>query len=185
MRGMLIRSEGLVRHPDRSKWYGQADRFSRDQFIPILCSYVGQPITPEVRFIFRLHKENCFVWAWNTKKNGVMDTPYKTPDITGPEVWALWARVMGGPWWLKVLLPILDLETLVGSILWRWFQPKTNRVCRNHMLVCITGMKKFPSITMRLAFHLNNWPDLLQRHRAHCDAVKEYQTADLFERAIK
>lgn len=185
MRSMLIRTDGLVRHPDQSKWYGQPDRFSRDQLIPIMCSFVGEPVERDCREVYRRHRAHYFLYAWNTKKNGAMDVPDKMPDITGPETWALWARIHGGPWWLKLLLPILDLETLVGSMLWRWFQPDTNRVCRNHMLVCITGMKKFPSITMRLAYWLNDWKDLIAKHRAHCDAVGEYQTADLFERAIK
>lgn len=185
MRSMLIRTDGLVRHPDKSKWYGQPDRFSRDQLIPILCSFAGQTPTAEVRLILHHHRKNNFLWAWNKKKNGVMDTPDKMPDITGPEIWALWCRVLGGPWWLKLLLPLLDLETLLGSITWRWFQPDTNRVCRNHMLICITGMKTYPTLTMRLAYWLNDWKDLITKHRAHCAAVGEYQTADLFEHTIK
>lgn len=183
MRAMLIRDRGPVRHPDESKWYGQPDRFSRDQLIPLLCSYVASPGF-EQRKLFYFHEKNNFLRAWNTKKNGVMDAPLKTPDITGPEVWALWARVNQGPWWLKVLLPLLDIETLVGSILWR-FKRKSNRVCRNHMLVCIVGMKRYPTIVMRLAYHLNDWPDLCDRWDAHCRAVKEYPTADLFRQVVK
>lgn len=195
MRAMLIRPGwGLVRHPDPTKWYGKPDRFSRDQLIPILCSFVGEIPTAEVRTVFSMHKKNKFLWAWNTRKNGVMDAPLKTPDFTGPEIWALWYRVRSGPWWLRILLPILDLETLVGSIIWRWrtlneyhkpVQYKENRVCRNHMLICLTGLKKNTTWIMRLAVWLNDWRDLIDRHRAHCQAVGEYQTAELFELEAK
>lgn len=185
LRSLIIKPDGMVRHPDKSKWYGQTDRFSRDQLIPILCSFVGSIPDADTRLVFRLHRARKFLTAWNTKKNGVMDTPDKFPDITGPEVWALWCRVLGGPWWLNLLLPILDLETLAGSISWRYFQPATNRVTRNHMLVCLTGMKKFPTVTMRLANWINNWPDLTARWAAHSKAVGEFPTADLFLAALK
>lgn len=182
MRSMLITVDGPRRHWDASQWWGQTDRFSRDQLIPILCSFVGEEFAADARQLYRLHAKHFFVYAWNKKKNGVMETPDKMPDITGPEVWALWIRVHGGSFLTRLLLPILDLETLVGSITWRWFQPKTNRVCRNHMLVCMTGLKRFPSITMRLANWLNDWDDLLARHDAHCLAVGEYPTSPDFYR---
>lgn len=185
MRTMLIQPEGLLRHPDRTKWWGKPDRFSRDQLIPILASFAGDNQPPDLQKIFRMHRRKWFCFAWNTKKNGVLDAPGKMPDLTGPEVWALWIRVMDGPWFLKLLLPILDLETLLGSITWRWFQPVTNRVCRNHMLVCIIGQKFIPTITMRLAYWMNNWPDLIDRWWSHTHAVKEYPTAILFDKAVK
>lgn len=184
-RDMLIRDTGPVRHPDTSKWYGQPDRFSRDQLIPLLCSFVENR-NGDWRKLYYFHAKNHFRWAWNTRKNGTMDAPLKRPDFTGPEVWALWCRVMEGPWWLKCLLLFLDIETLVGSIIWRWRSVfgSTNRVCRNHMLVCLTGMKRYPTIIMRLAFYLNDWPELCDRWESHCRAVKEYPTADLFQKAV-
>lgn len=182
MRDMLIRDKGPVRHPDESKWYGQPDRFSRDQLIPILCSFVAA-VGGGAGHLYYFHRKNKFLRAWNTRKNGAMDVPLKPADFTGPEVWALWARVRQGPWWLKCLLLFLDLETLAGSILWR-FKRKSDRVCRNHMLVCIIGMTRYPTITMRAAFHLNDWPDLIARWEGHCRDVKEYPTADLFRAAV-
>lgn len=186
MRSMLIRPGwGLVRHPDPTKWYGKPDRFSRDQLIPILCSFVGEEIKAETRTVYAMHRKNKFLWAWNTRKNGVMDAPLKTPDFTGPEIWGLWCRIFGGPWWLKCLLLFLDLETLVGSILWRYFQPKTNRVTRNHMLMCLTGLKRYPTLAIRLANRINDWPELLNRWEAHCLAVGEYPTAPEFRRILQ
>jgi hypothetical protein len=52
------------------------------------------------------------------------------------------------------------------------------------MLVCIVGIRNFPTITMRLAYWINNWPDLLSRWRAHQTATKEFDTATHFEQAV-
>src|SRR6185369_6729494 len=30
-----------ARHPDLNKWYGQPDRFSRDQLIPAICGIIN------------------------------------------------------------------------------------------------------------------------------------------------
>ncbi len=183
---MLIKILGKhapVRHPDKTKWYGQEDRFSRDQLIPVICAGINLKRSTTVDVIFNWHKARKFLTAWNTKKNGAMDVPDKRPDITGPEIWALWIRYKR-PDWAKWVLWILDLETLVGSMLWRWWQPSTNRLTRNHMLICITGMRRDPSFIMRMAYALNDWPDLWNRWRGHCQAVGEFDTYSLFNDAI-
>lgn len=176
-----------VRHPDKSRWYGQSDRFSRDQMIPLLCSYVGEPEYAHI--LFEAHKKNWFLWAWNTRKNGEGDLPLKTPDPTGPEIWALWLRVIFStePWYRQIfewlLLCILDLETLVGSILWR-LRPKSN-VTRNHMLVAITARANMPTPTSWMAFKINDFVDLISRWKQHCLECKEYETWELFDTKIK
>lgn len=171
-----------VRHPDTTKWYGQEDRFSRDQLIPIICAGVHSGAWP-VNTIYRWHRRRWFLTAWNTRGNGALDMPKKFPDITGPEVWALWIRFKR-PWWARLILCFLDLETMIGSIVWR-FQPKSNRLTRNHMLVCITGMRTLPGITMRLANWINDWDDLIGRWKLHCVKGLEYDTAELFEKHIR
>lgn len=174
----LVDENGLPRrHPDTTKWYGQSDRFSRDQLIPLICAGIELKQNVTIDVIFDSHKKLSFLTAWNIRKNGVMETVEKFPDFTGPEVWALWIRYKK-PWWAWMVLWLLDIETLVGSILWH-FKPKTDRVCRNHMLVCLTGMKH-PTWVMRLAYWLNDWPDLIQRWTDHCAAVGEYPTGFMF-----
>lgn len=171
-----------VRHPDPTKWYGQEDRFSRDQLIPLLC-YMLSLVLYDKRLdvLFEMHKRNWFLFAWNTRKNGSFDAPEKPADITGPEIWALWIRIYK-PIIGMLFLWVLDIETLVGSVIWRWF--RKDRVTRNHMLVCITAYKSVPTITMRLAYHLNDWQDLIDRWDAHCQAVGEENTAALFRKAV-
>lgn len=180
-RELLIKPDAPVRHPDYSRWWGRPDRFSRDQLIPILCSYVENYSHGSARLLFRLHRKRLFLTAWNTRKNGAIDVPEKSPDFTGPEIWALWIRIFQ-PWWGIIILPILDIETLIGSITWKF---RKSRVTRNHMLVCLTGRRRFFNLTMRLAFWLNDWDTLIERWRAHCQAVGEYQTAVLFKNKLE
>lgn len=168
-----------LRHPDSSKWYGQPDRFSRDQMIPCLCAALVDGATP-ANLLYFAHKQRFFLTAWNTKGNGAMELPNKFPDICGPEVWALWLRVRN-PWWAKLMLPFLDIETFINTLLWRWW--RTDRVCRNHMLVCLMIQKHKPTLLSWLSYKLLPWKDLLQRWEGHCKDVGEYPTYDLFYEA--
>lgn len=179
------------RHPDQSRWYGQEDRFSRDQLIPIICAGIRLGTNTAVEIIFNWHRGRYFLTAWNTRKNGAFDVPDKTPDPTGPEIWALWLRYKR-PWWARLVLWLLDMETLVGSVIWRWFKNKRhpsgrydNRLTRNHMLVSITARKYMPTVTSRLAYWLNDWPNLWNRWKDHCVAVNEYDTYTLFRAALE
>lgn len=170
--------EGVpLRHPDTTKWYGQPDRFSRDQLIPILCSLFN--VKPRLNMFYLAHKKRWFLAAWNTRGNGAIDMPWKFPDVCGPEVWALWIRLFS-PWWAPAVLWLLDIQTLVGAIQWRWFTPKTNQVTRNHMLVCITMTKHSPSITTKLINKINDYEDLAYRWMLCNQATKEYPTYQYF-----
>jgi hypothetical protein len=171
-----------LRHPDVTKWYGQPDRFSRDQLIPMICSSMTNSLRG-YRF-YGAHKKRFLLTAWNIKGNGSVDMPNKFPDLCGPEIWGLWVR-FHKPWWARLVLGILDLQTLVGAIQWRWFTPISNRVTRNHMLVCITQRRNLPTLVSELAYHINNYPDLIERWRGHCEAVGEYPTADLFQSLVE
>ncbi|MDH4163343.1 MAG: hypothetical protein OEW15_11740 [Nitrospirota bacterium] len=166
-----------LRHPDRKKWYGLPHRYSRDQLIAMLCGAMMAGVALDN--VFRAHRERWFVTAWNTRKNGVVETPWKFPDICGPEVWALWIRFYK-PWWGWFVLTFLDVETLVGAITWRWFQPKTNQICRNHMLVSFVMRRRQPSLLTPFIQAINDYPEMIARWRASNEATGEFPTADLF-----
>jgi len=178
-----------LRHPDKTKWYGQGDRFSRDQLIAVLCGFAMNDagwFYREYGYIsglwfrrelFKAHKRRWFLTAWNTKGNGEIDAKKKTPDITGPEVWGLWIRIFK-PWWGRLVLWFFDLETLFGSIHWRYF--RKGNVCRNHMLVAIVSTTVKPTFVSRLAGWFNNWPELLRRWQSHCIATGEFPTDKYF-----
>jgi len=172
------------RHPDITKWYGQPDRFSRDQLTPVICAGVRLAREINVDDIFEQHQAKKFLTAWNTRGNGQMDLPKKFPDITGPEIWALWLRYKK-PWWAFLFVWLLDIETLVGSIIWRWFKKPGDRVCRNHMLVLATGRLVYPTLTMRIADWITDWADLTMRWQGHCHDTREYDTSPLFQRFVR
>lgn len=180
---MKYYSTAPLRHPDANQWWGQSDRFSRDQLIPVLCYGVIKGRNTIVDLVHQSHSKKNLCLAWNTKGNGQINMPDKFPDITGPEIWGLYLRIYK-PFGYKFFLPFCDLETLVNAILWRFYQPVTNRVTRNHMLVCIAQRTK-PSISSWLADKLNNYEDLVSRWEAHTAAVGEYPTAPLFKEILK
>ena len=171
-----------IRHPDKSKWWGQSDRFSRDQLIPILCwaALKGRGQTPFLRKVFKAHLKHLLLWAWNSKGNGAMDMPKKTPDITFLEIIGLWLRIFK-PFGYQSVLWLCDIETLIGSISWKF---RTDRVTRNHMLVHIAQREVCPTWVSKISYRINDWKDLVGRWKAHTEAVGEYPTAELFERHL-
>lgn len=176
----LIDPNGIPRrHPDTSKWWGQSDRFSRDQLIPLICAGIRLGKHIAIDEIFQSHRKRKFLTAWNTKGNGAMDMPDKFPDLTLFEVWALWIRYKK-PWWARIVLWFLDLETLGGALDWRYH--RKDRVCRNHMLVSIVGRKYLPTVTTWLINKINNWDDLIERWAGHCKDTQEYPTDLIFSK---
>lgn len=186
-----------VRHPDTDKWYGRPWRFSRDQLIALLCGCINRQKNELATYVgkklFDFHVDRWLLSAWNTIRNfqyptesehKLKSTPDvkwnpepKTPDFTGPEVWGLWIR-----FWrtypLYPLLLIFDLETLVGSILWR-VKPR-NDITRNHMLVMITQKNCMPTPISWLSLKISNKKDLTDRWWRYCEAVGEENTAARF-----
>lgn len=168
-----------LRHPDQSRWYGQPDRFSRDQLVAVLCGLCRQSWRNSTKQkLFTAHLKLGLVLAWNTRKNGQINAPAKAADICGPEVWALWIRCFKA-YWLWPLLCILDIENLIGTLDWRF--RRKDRVTRNHMLGTITAYNIMPTPISALSYWLTNWADLTQRWRDHSITVNEYPTYKLFE----
>lgn len=176
----LLGENAPVRHPDKSKWYGQEDRFSRDQLIAIICAGIVSGQLSAVERIFQWHKKHWFLFAWNWRKNGGMETPRKWygPDITFLEVWGLWLRYKN-PKWARAILWLCDLHTLIGAVQWRYFSSSQDRVTRNHMLVSFVARHHMPTFVSKFTYWFNDWSDLINRWYTHCEETKEYQTADL------
>lgn len=203
-------NETPVRHPDKSKWYGLDWRFSRDQLVPFICGLIGMKRARlddqgAGKKLFQMHSRRGFVLAWNKYRNHVYPdlaehnakaTPDvlwrpepKFPDFTGPEVWALWLRLFLESrrfflcWpiaWL--VLNVLDLETLIGSIHWRY---REDRVTRNHLLVSIVARASTPTLVSWVNFRVCNFEDLINRWDDHCEATGELNTAGLFFAAVE
>jgi hypothetical protein len=179
---MFMNNEGVpLRHPDKTKWYGQADRCSRDQLIPLLCYFSTGVYKSMAKRVFKAHLRRGLIFAWNTRANGQMVTPWKLPDLTGPDVWALWLRAFQ-PWYANLILPILDIQLLISSFLWRH---KLSNITRNHMLSCIVARNILPNFISKLAFRINDWDTLIIKWFKHTNAVGEYPTWQLFQNEVK
>lgn len=195
--GLYLPSYGPVRHPDPSKWYGRRDRFSRDQLIALLCGLVMRPgYADEKEDLYLMHKRRYFLTAWNKIRNFQYedsaeqmqkapqvkwDPRSKTPDFTGPEVWALWLR-MWPRWWKWPLCCILDLETLVSAVVWRF---KSGKIARNHLLAVYVSMKVLPTPVSWLARVITPIGDLIDRWGEHCRETGAIDTSVLFRRAFR
>ncbi len=188
---MLLMPDGLpVRHPDKTKWYGQPDRFSRDQLVPVICAAIAYPdcISDIFEQFYQAHRQRYFCSAWNTKKNGRMDVPLKKrplgilprEDICGPELWALWIRYKQ-PKWARLVLWFLDIELLFSSLVWKF---KSSNVTRNHMLSSLACYQYMPTVTSKLSYWLNDWPKLVGKWKWHCTATREYDTSAMFQKAL-
>lgn len=180
---LFINDLGVIRrHPDAMVWYGQWDRGSRDQLVPLLCFLVMYPTSAPLlcRMVFESHRRNWFLWAWNTRGNGIMDAKKQWPDFTGPGTWALWIRIYK-PWWASGVLWLLDLDLLLGSLFWKL---KRSNVTRNHMLCLVVSAHTLSNPIVKLACWLTNWPKMIAKWKLHCEKTGEYQTWELFEGKI-
>lgn len=147
-----------VRHPSPG-WWSDPDRLSRDQSTPLVICLAEFFQGRLLREFFFNHLKRGFFFT-NTRKNGatihnhghfkygphepdyVYDYSWKMPDFIGPEFLAIYIRAFG-LWWLYPLLCIFDLETLIGSIHWRFKADQTDVL--NHLIVCEYGTRKLPT----------------------------------------
>jgi hypothetical protein len=180
-----------VRHPNT-----RCNRFSRDQLVPMYCATLRMQDTilgfAIGKLILKAHKKNWYLRAWNKEANGDEIKPHPGgADWTLFQVWALILRIKK-PKWSRAVLWFLDLENLIGSLIWI-FKTKTqnleqirkDRITSNHMLVAIMCVNFQPTWVSRLSYKLTPFTALITRWDAHCRSVKEYNTADLFREAIQ
>jgi hypothetical protein len=158
----------LRRHPNPEKWYSDWDRASRDQTIPYII-LLGE--TKSYRLLsayFLGHLLRGLLFTTNIRRNHVYKTleehqlrstpdvkwnySVKLPDFTAFEFFALYIRALPKP--LRVALyPLLligDLETLLSALAKRFITPKDDDIS-NHALVMINGMRRTPTIFLKLA----------------------------------
>lgn len=176
----LLLKDGIPVRSPSLKSFGDKNRFSRDQLIPVICAGIRDVFNPTVHKIFAAHKKHFFLYAWNTRRNGEADVK-KIADPTLFQVWALWLRYKK-PFWRVLILWFCDLEHLIGTFLWM-YRVKNNsgdRITRNHMLISFTSFENDSTFISRLSFRLTPFMQLASRWEDHCKAVEEYQTADLF-----
>jgi|GEM_PF-3624782 len=176
-----------LRHPNANYWWGLPERFSRDQFIPVLCAVLNNPESNEAfacsHWFWGQHRSKGFLFAWNKFSNGPRPRR-KTPDFTGPEVWGLWARIWAEKFSFTrfFFLCFCDLETLISAIHWRL--GRKDQVTRNHMLSTLMSYKHLPTPISVLAYKITPWPKLIEKWSRHCQDVYAIDTSYLFAKEV-
>jgi hypothetical protein len=165
---------------------------SRDQETPNVIAMGAFKMYDRVLMLALRYAQRGFIFCNNVRKNGTggpykyptslktigisiirlfkkdykTDFDWKFPDPVAFEFWACVFRCF--PVFRVVMNPILhlmDLETLVGSLIWKFYRLKKitdeNGVTRfrnddiiNHVIVCTNGMQTSPTLTMYLACKL-------------------------------
>lgn len=127
--------KGFYRRSIDSDWTSDFDRYSRDQATPNVCAMGLLGLHKQLFFHLLAHILRLGFF-FNIRKNGTTkenhgstyangtrtrDYSFRIPDIAGPSFWALYLRgfKMVGIL-LYPILCILDIELLLGTILWKY-----------------------------------------------------------------
>lgn len=98
---------------------------SRDQSFPLIIAMAFMGMYKRLGMYFIRHLMRGLLFTNNTRKNGKepSETPWKLPDLTGPEFFSVYLRaipILG--YLLYPILCILDLELLVSAFVWSKFR---------------------------------------------------------------
>ena len=131
VRYKLISSSGkLRRHSDDTKWYGEWNRGSRDQYHIIIGMGMANCFEP-LQLMLNDHARRGFLFTTNTVANTSDHKKWKLPDFTGPGFWAMWIRAFNkqhpSQGTLKAILTLMDLSLLMNSLIWRYYHLKYNK----------------------------------------------------------
>jgi len=154
---------------------------SRDQLTGILAGLIAQKKRWDAFKLILHHMCWLMLFSYNTRKNGAFpaSTPWKWPDFTGPDIWALEIRALG-PWgWpLYPLLCVFDLHTIFNTLVHRWMK-KNDPI--NFAMKIIIGKNNTATPVSLLAFSMVNKDKLIRELRDYwcewrdgCDIVPFY-----------
>lgn len=161
-----VHQGNYVRHPNKEWDASDFDRFSRDQMKPLIVA-LGYWDRAELKDLAIGHLKRGFLFMTNTRQNGAnkhshgtngYDYSWRMPDITGPDVWALFIRAFRA-WWLYPLLLVFDLYLVFTAIKWRW-SPKHN-IAMNSCLCIMYAKAALPTPWSWLATKIVSVPRLI------------------------
>lgn len=134
------------RHCDTTRWYGDWNRFSRDQGHFILGLALSNNVKALDAFM-KSWRRRLYLWTTNTLGNSDTTTARKLPDGTGPGFWAyairckllsgtFSQRMVVGPY--KIIIPLLtalDLSLVIDSLVRVYWhgKDKNETDSRNHL----------------------------------------------------
>ena len=149
----------FVRHPSPG-WWSHNDRLSRDQSTPLVILLSELKLNDTLKKFYMEHMKRFFLFT-NTRRNGatlenhgkrkwpghstnkdIYNYTPKIPDVAGPEFLAIYIRALDA-WYLYPLLFILDLETVIGTII-RVFKKNDTDVL-NHLIISRYMIMKYPT----------------------------------------
>jgi len=186
------RGFGLVRSPDphftdngfgayyKNPWDGV---ISRDQSCGFLAGITALgDWRAALKYVIH-HAAWLWLFTYNTRDNGKDpgSTPWKRPDFTGPNIWALEIRALG--WVGLPLYPLLwlfDAHDFFNAILYR-FKRKIDPI--NFTIRMIVAKEVKPTLFSLLTFHwVANKAKLVEElkyywcgWRGHCSMVELYE----------
>jgi len=159
-----------ARHPKKSQtkhgfgayyknpWQGC---ISRDQLRGILAALIsGGEYLAMLRLILH-HALRGFIFAYNTIENGDdPDTaPWKLPDLTGPDIWAMELRGFGlASWLFWPILCLLDIYMLFNAVFHNHKETQHVISFSITLLVCVENV---PTPTSLLAKYVIDRDELL------------------------
>jgi len=138
---------------------------SRDQLTGVILARIGQKNTKAILRILVHHALRLFLFSYNTRKNGVHpeDAPWKLPDITFMDIWALYLR--GLPLLGLLLYPLLclfDLHLLFNAVNVRYIKKEQEHVL-NYLGKLICAKRILPTPLSMLAWAIT---DMTQMKKA-------------------
>lgn len=145
----------LRRHPDITKWYSECNRMSRDQLTSNLVA-LGYANQPYLKKLMWKHMLRGMLFTTNTRQNAaVKGTPeykWKLPDITFSSIWGAYIRGLEIHS-LHILLPVFDLDLLVGSCIILYKTKKDPQFCDHlsHQMLLLQAERRLPTWTSKLA----------------------------------
>lgn len=167
-----VHQGNYVRHPNKDWDASDFDRMSRDQLKPLVVA-LGYWDRKELKDFTIGHLKRGFLFCNNTRQNGAnkfthgtknYDYSWRFPDVTGPDVWALFIRAWKA-WPLYPLLLLFDIYLIVTAIKWRWF-PKHN-IALNSTLSLMQAIHRLPTPLSWLASKTMPVPKLIEICREH------------------
>lgn len=149
-----------VRHPDPEQtFYGFGAYYaspydgvmSRDQLTGVAAA-LARVDQAAARRLLKHHSLRLFLTAYNTRKNGAdpKDTPWKMPDILGPDMLAMFLRAARLGVAVRPLLWLGDLHLLINTLVDRLFKPKSDDVI-NHLGRLFVAQEFQPTLIGKLA----------------------------------
>jgi len=165
---LMCNNSNYKRHVDQTKWYGHCDRMSRDQCVPNIISWGAIKSCSRLKRrlfdFFCGHLKRGLLFTTNTRKNGLLETKWKLPDITFIGFWAYYIRGFN-LWFLYPLLCLFDLDLVINAIIKLYYGKDPNNTDDlNFIISLIYAQKRLPTFMSKLAKMIYKKRPLAKKH---------------------